>query len=236
MNTTTITKAQANKVAKMMLEAANYENAWLEIHPVIIAKDGREETINLLAESLNELSNGLISKEDAIDQLLWTRGHNVMEFHDICEEHVKKLRTTFGYGATYTNNKRQQFKFQNGVYEQSGKYRIIDVHIFVDFENNSQNEEDVTEKETKGHMKKYYVIQNENGRYLKTRSGSNGARRAWVANPKGATTFTRSGVEAMKNEQLKGSPYYEGLKIVGLGFGFCGSDAKEAALKNPNLL
>lgn len=210
----------------MMLEAANYENAWLEIHPVIIAKDGREETINLLAESLNELSNGLISKEDAIDQLSWTRGHNLMEFHNICEDHVKKLRATFGNGATYTNNKRQQIKFQNGVYEQSGKYRIIDVHLFVDFENNSQNVEYITEKETKGHMKKYYVIKNENGRFLKV----NGAKKSWVVSMKGASVYTMKQAESMKDEQLTKSPYYAGLQIVEIGTGHSAWVAKFDAL------
>ena len=65
-------------------------------------------------------------------------------------------------------------------------------------------------------MKTYYVIKNTNGSYLKIRTGNNGAKRAWVKTLKAATVFAEGQAEAAV-EELKNSPYYNGLSIEAIG-------------------
>ena len=79
-------------------------------------------------------------------------------------------------------------------------------------------------------MYNYYVIKNENGRYLKVRTGSNGTKRAWVPDMKGATVGTLPQCEAMKNE-LRKSPYFDGLEIVEIGEAESAWQAKNSAAK-----
>lgn len=74
-------------------------------------------------------------------------------------------------------------------------------------------------------MNTYYVIKNEDGRYLKVRTGSNGTKRAWVEGLKGATVGTLAQCEAIK-ESLNKSPYYNGLQIVEIGKGHSAWAAK----------
>lgn len=64
--------------------------------------------------------------------------------------------------------------------------------------------------------KSYYSIRNAEGRYLKVRTGSNGARRAWVKNIKGATVGTLAQMESLK-DSLRQSPYYDGITIEKAG-------------------
>lgn len=65
-------------------------------------------------------------------------------------------------------------------------------------------------------MKKYFAIKNKNGRYLKVRTGSNGSGRAWVKTIKSATIFAEGQAKAAV-EDLKNSPYYDGITIVSVG-------------------
>lgn len=62
----------------------------------------------------------------------------------------------------------------------------------------------------------YFVIKNINGRFLKNRTGSNGTKRAWVKTIKAATVFAEGQANAAV-EDLKKSPYYDGLTIEPIG-------------------
>ena len=65
-------------------------------------------------------------------------------------------------------------------------------------------------------MKNYYAIKNSNGHYLKVRTGSNGAKRAWVKTIKSATIFAE-GQAAAAVDDLKNSPYYGSLTLESVG-------------------
>ena len=65
-------------------------------------------------------------------------------------------------------------------------------------------------------MNTYYVIRNSEGRFLKIRTGSNGARRAWVKTLKSATVFAEGQAKGAA-EGLKDSPYFDNLTIEAIG-------------------
>ena len=65
-------------------------------------------------------------------------------------------------------------------------------------------------------MKTYFAIKNNEGRYLKVRTGSNGAKRAWVNTLKAATIFAEGQAQVAMDE-LKNSPFFAGLTIEQVG-------------------
>lgn len=65
-------------------------------------------------------------------------------------------------------------------------------------------------------MNTYFIVKNENGSYLKIRTGNNGAKRAWVKTLKAASVFSEGQAKAAV-EELKNSPYYSGLSIEAVG-------------------
>lgn len=83
----------------------------------------------------------------------------------------------------------------------------------------------------KYNMGKYYVIKNENERYLKVRTGTNGSKRNWVQTLKGASVFTYSQAVSYKDTELTKSPYFNNLKIVEIGEGHSAWVAKLKAIK-----
>ena len=81
-------------------------------------------------------------------------------------------------------------------------------------------------------MKTYYVIKNNENRYLKVRTGSNGTKRAWVKELKGASVFTKVQAESYKEEELKDSPFYDNLSIEPIGDAESAWMAKENFVRN----
>lgn len=79
-------------------------------------------------------------------------------------------------------------------------------------------------------MAKYYAIQNENGRFLKFRTGSNGQKHAWVKNLLAASFGTENNMKC-GIEEMKHSPYYPNLRLFYLGEAVSGRIAKLRAAK-----
>ena len=79
-------------------------------------------------------------------------------------------------------------------------------------------------------MTKYYTVINENGRYLKFRTGSNGKTHAWVKGIKAASFGTENQMLSAI-EQMKKSPYYNNLKLHFLGEAISGWIAKKNAIQ-----
>ena len=128
-----LTAEQANKIATMMLNAAKYEDTWIDMTPVEIPRDGREEMISYIADALVTISHGYIKKEDAIEQLSWTNGHNGMEFYNLSPEQIEALSKEFCTAPVYANKKGKQFTFYHGVWSQSYNYFNINVGSFVEY-------------------------------------------------------------------------------------------------------
>lgn len=78
-------------------------------------------------------------------------------------------------------------------------------------------------------MAKYYTVINEDGRFLKFRTGSAVHLHAWVKGIKGASYGTEAQMRAAI-EQMKNSPYYSGLKLHLLGEAESGWMAKREAV------
>ena len=81
-------------------------------------------------------------------------------------------------------------------------------------------------------MKIYYVIKNNENRYLKVRTGSNGTKRAWVKESTGASVFTQNQAVSYKEEELKGSPFYDSLSIEPIGEAESAWMAKDNFVRN----
>ena len=128
-----LTAEQSKKIAIMMLNAADYNEAWVEMTPVEMPREGREEMINGISSALEEISHGYIKKEDSIEQLSWTNGHNGMEFNKLSESEIEELKKEFCTAPIYANKKGKQFTFYYGVYSQSFKCCNINVGSFVGY-------------------------------------------------------------------------------------------------------
>ena len=124
---------QATKIATMMLNAAKYEGAWIDMTPVEMPRDGREKMISDIADALVTISHGYIKKEDAAEQLSWTNGHNGMEFYNLSAEQIDELKKEFCTAPVYANKKGKQFTFFYGVWSQSYKCFNINVGSFVGY-------------------------------------------------------------------------------------------------------
>ena len=128
-----LTAEQATKIATMMLNASKYEGSWIEMGPVEMPRDGRDDIINDIADALVTISHGYIKKEDAIDQLAWTNGHNAMEFYKLSNEQIEELKNEFCTAPVYANKKGKQFTFYHGVWSQSYKYSHINIGSFAGY-------------------------------------------------------------------------------------------------------
>ena len=128
-----LTAEQANKIATMMLNAAKYEETGIDMAPVEMPCDGREEMISDIADALVNISHGYIKKEDAVKQLSWTNGHNGMEFYNLSNEQIDELKKEFCTAPVYANKKGKQFTFFYGVWSQSYKCFNINVGSFVGY-------------------------------------------------------------------------------------------------------
>ena len=128
-----LTTEQATKIATMLLNAANYKEAWIDLTPVEMPRDGREEMISDIADALVNISHGYIKKEDAVEQLSWTNGHNGMEFYNLSHEQIEALSKEFCTAPVYANKKGKQFTFFYGVWSQSYKCFNINVGSFVGY-------------------------------------------------------------------------------------------------------
>ena len=128
-----LTAEQANKIATMMLNAAKYEETWIDMTPVEMPRDGREEMISDIADALVAISHGYIKKEDAVEQLSWTNGHNGMEFYKLSHEQIEALSKEFCTASVYASKKGKQFTFYHGVWSQSYKCFNINVGSFVGY-------------------------------------------------------------------------------------------------------
>lgn len=101
--------------------------------PVEMPRDGREEMISDIADSLATISHGYIKNEDAVKQLSWTNGHNGMEFYNLPHEQIEALSKEFCTAPIYANKKGKQFTFFYGVRSQSYKCFHINVGSFVGY-------------------------------------------------------------------------------------------------------
>jgi hypothetical protein len=128
-----LTAEQATKIATMMLNAAKYEKAWIDVAPVEMPRDGREEMISDIADALVNISHGYIKKEDAVKQLSRTSGNNRMEFYNLSHEQIEALSKEFCTAPVYTNKKGKQFTFYHGVWSQGYSYFHINVGLFVEY-------------------------------------------------------------------------------------------------------
>lgn len=128
-----LTAEQATKIATMLLNAANYKEAWIDMTPVEMPRDGREEMISDIADALVAISHGYIKKEDAVEQLLWTNGHNGMEFYNLSHEQIEALSKEFCTAPVYANKNGKQFTFFHGVWSLSYKCFNINVGSFVGY-------------------------------------------------------------------------------------------------------
>lgn len=126
-----ITNEQAAKIATMMLQAATYQEAWIELHPIETRREGRDETYQAIAKALSVLTG--VAEEDIYKQLEWSNGQNSMELR-CAEEQIAKLRNEYQAAPVYQDAKgRQYFMFQ-GVRTQDFCYQKIDVVRYVDFQ------------------------------------------------------------------------------------------------------
>ena len=128
-----LTAEQANKIATMMLNAAKYKETWIDMTPVEMPREGREEMISDIADALVAISHGYIKKEDAVEQLSRTNGHNDMEFPNLSHEQIEALSKEFCTAPVYANKKGKQFTFYHGVWSQSYKCFNINVGSFVGY-------------------------------------------------------------------------------------------------------
>jgi hypothetical protein len=128
-----LTAEQANKIATMMLNAAKYKETWIDMSPVEIPREGREGMISDIADALVAISHGYIKKEDAVEQLSRTNGHNGMEFPNLSHEQIEALSKEFCTAPVYANKKGKQFTFYHGVWSQSYKCFNINVGSFVGY-------------------------------------------------------------------------------------------------------
>ena len=128
-----LTAEQADKIATMMLNAAKYKETWIDMSPVEMPREGREGMISDIADALVAISHGYIKKEDAVEQLLWTNGHNGMEFYNLSHEQIEALSKEFCTAPVYANKNGKQFTFYHGVWSQSYKCFNINVGSFVGY-------------------------------------------------------------------------------------------------------
>ena len=128
-----LTAEQATKIATMLLNAADYKETWIDLTPIEMPRDGREEMISDIADALVNISHGYIKNEDAVKQLSWTNGHNGMEFYNLSHEQIDELKKEFCTAPVYANKKGKQFTFFYGVWSQSYKCFNINVGSFVGY-------------------------------------------------------------------------------------------------------
>ena len=122
---------QAIKIATMMLQAANYQPTWVELHPIVTRKEGREETYQAIAAALSQLTG--ISAPYIIGQLIVSNGNSAMEL-SMSEEQVNRLRGEYQNAPVYQDGKGRQYIMYRGVRTQDYCYQTIDVARYVDFQ------------------------------------------------------------------------------------------------------
>lgn len=126
----TLNNNQAIKIASMMLQAAAYQTAWIELHPIVTHREGREETYQDIAKALALLTGA--GEKEILKQLEQSNGNNVMEI-SMSEEQVEHLRKEYQNAPVYQDAKGRQYIMFNGVHTQDYCYQVIDVARYVDF-------------------------------------------------------------------------------------------------------
>lgn len=121
---------QAIKIATMMLQAATYQTAWIELHPIMAPREGREGTYQSIAKALALLTDA--DEQAMLKQLEQSNGNNVMVV-SMSEAHVEHLRKEYQNAPVYQDAKGRQYIMFNGVRTQNYDYQIIDVARYVDF-------------------------------------------------------------------------------------------------------
>ena len=125
-----LTNNQAIKIATMMLQAATYQTAWIELHPIVTRREGREETYHAIAKAFALLTGG--DEQTMLKQLEQSNGTNVMEI-SMSEEQVERLRKEYQNAPIYKDGKGRQYIMFEGVRTQDCCYQTIDVARYVDF-------------------------------------------------------------------------------------------------------
>lgn len=126
-----MTNNQALKIATMMLQAANYEDPFMTLHPIVTRKDGREETYQAIAKALSMLTG--INAAYIIGQLIVSNGNNDMVFDELPEGVAAHLQAEYQNAPVYQDGKGRQYIMFNGVRTQDYCYQVIDVARYVDF-------------------------------------------------------------------------------------------------------
>ena len=126
-----MTNNQAIKIATMMLQAAIYNNSWIEMKPIVTRREGREDTNKAIAKALSALTGA--DEQELMKQLDWCRGHNCMELH-ISEEQIARLCQEYQNAPVYQDAKGRQYIMFEGVRTQDYSYQIIDVERYVEFQ------------------------------------------------------------------------------------------------------
>ena len=124
----TLNKKQAIKIATMMLQAATFHEAWIDIHPIEIQREGRVNNIDAIAKVIAKMTGGdLVS---ILTQLKECKGHNAIELR-LTEKNIVHLRNKYQTAPVYQDGKGQQYIMFDGVYTQDYCYQVIDVARYV---------------------------------------------------------------------------------------------------------
>ena len=126
----TLNNNQAIKIATMMLQAATYHEAWIDLHPIVTQREGREESCEAIAKALALLTGA--DTKDLLKQLEESKGHNGMDVR-ISEEKIADLRNEYQNAPVYQDEKGRQYIMFEGVRTQDYCYQIIDVARYVSF-------------------------------------------------------------------------------------------------------
>ena len=126
----TLDEEMAMKIATMMLQAATYHESWIDLHPIVTRREGREETNAAIAKALAELLD--TDEQEMMKQLEWCNGNNSMEVR-MDEEHIKRIRHEYQNAPVYQDAKGRQYIMFEGVRTQDFIYQTIDVARYVDF-------------------------------------------------------------------------------------------------------
>ena len=119
------------KIATMMLQAATYRNAWIELHPIVTHREGRNETYATIAKAFASLTGA--DEQEVIKQLEGCNGHNQMEIR-LSGSKIAELREKWHNAPIYRDAKNRQYIMYNGVYTQSLCYQVIEVERYSQFE------------------------------------------------------------------------------------------------------
>ena len=126
----TLNNNQAIKIATMMLQAATYHEAWIDLHPIVTQREGREECYEAIAKALALLTGA--DMKGLLEQLEGCKGHSDMDVR-ISEEKIANLRNEYQNAPVYQDEKGRQYIMFEGVRTQDYCYQIIDVARYVSF-------------------------------------------------------------------------------------------------------